>query len=93
MLKSYRLTPRFYFVPDVDDWDKYSGENIQTYHKTGLQLSTGALYTVRVGVSNNAGEMTIHETNGVKLDLSEPKVKIKDKYPLCVLSKHKNMIN
>ena len=58
----------------MDDWDKYNGDTTQSYSKTGLILMSGALYSVRVGVTNNAGVMAIHETNGVKLDLTKPKV-------------------
>ena len=58
----------------MDDWDKYNGDTTQSYSKTGLTLMSGALYSVRVGVTNNAGVMAIHETNGVKLDLTKPKV-------------------
>ena len=35
---------------------------------------TGAIYSVRVGVSNKAGVTTIHETNGITLDLTKPVV-------------------
>ena len=63
----------------MEEWETYTGESMQRYNKTGLQLMTGALYTIRVGVTNNAGAMAIHETNGVKLDLTEPEVRGPDR--------------
>lgn len=60
---------------DATEWELFQETASKNfYQKTGLQLMTGAIYTVRVGVSNNAGILAIHETDGVKLDSTKPEV-------------------
>lgn len=62
--------------PKIDEWEKYTNTSLKTsYQNTELQLMTGAIYSVRVGVSNKAGVTTIHETNGITLDLTKPVIK------------------
>ena len=67
-----------FIITGNNKWEEHNGTTIKTeYKKTDLQLSSGAIYTIRLGVTNKAGVLAIHETDGVKLDIDGPQVKWK----------------
>ena len=70
-----KLTSYNFHFSDNLEWEEHSAaEPKSLYERTDLHLISGAMYTIRVGVTNNAGVMAIHETNGIRLDLTAPKV-------------------
>ena len=70
-----KLTSFNFHFSDNLEWEEHSAaEPKSLYERTDLHLISGAMYTIRVGVTNNAGVMAIHETNGIRLDLTAPKV-------------------
>ena len=53
-----------------------------------LQLHPGAIYTTLVKAINGAKLVSSHETTGIRIDPSPPKVSYQNFVFLCVLSKY-----
>ncbi|CAH1802680.1 unnamed protein product [Owenia fusiformis] len=48
--------------------------DVNVYSATDLNLKPGALYNIRVSAVNNAGLTTVHNTDGVKIDPTPPRM-------------------
>ncbi|XP_076085326.1 uncharacterized protein LOC143056125 [Mytilus galloprovincialis] len=71
------LGTKIQLVPKIKgEWlNLFENQSRTSYTRTGMSLKLGAIYSVRVGSLNKAGNMAVYETDSVRVDTSSPSVK------------------